>query len=120
MFETLLLASLSSLILSALTKRTRATQASPPFIHPTPAPTNQFGMLGCLFFAGSPGARCPDYPNRPCQLFVSSLFFEFFDQSMWISLWIKMGITGDKCLFPVDNWRITHIMSCGTLALCIS
>src|SRR5579859_4329341 len=34
---------------------------------------------------------------------------------MWISLWIKLGITGDKCLLPVDNWRIKYVMSRGTL-----
>src|SRR5216683_153411 len=44
-------------------------------------------------------------------------FYEFFHQSVWISMWIKLGITGEKCLILVDNWRITHVMSHRALTL---
>jgi hypothetical protein len=34
-------------------------------------------------------------------------------------MWIKLGINEDKCSLSVDNWRITSIMSRGTLTLWI-
>lgn len=86
---------------------------------PTPSPTHLFDILVWTCSAESPDTRCLNYPKGPWRYHISGSIDEFFDQSLWIRLWIKMGITGDKCWLTVDNWRKTCTMYPVTLIPCL-
>ena len=48
----------------------------------------------------------PCYNNSLVPL--GQVFQRIFDFSLWISLWINLGITEDNSTFLVDKWRINE------------
>jgi len=48
----------------------------------------------------------PCYNNSLVPL--GQVFQRIFDFSLWISLWINLGITEDNSTFVVDKWRINE------------